>query len=93
MVDIVASSTSRDLTAASLTFTAASGAQLNGTKFTVQLSDIAGAWFGDVTSLSAGGAFEVQIPFTFSGDTSAIGAVSVTLTNSAGTSSPISGVR
>jgi hypothetical protein len=90
-----ASSTPRDLTSANFTFTAASGTQLNGTSFTVSLTSTAAPWFdpGNATAVSNGGAFSLTIPFTFSGDTSAIGSVSVTLTNSVGTSAPQSGGR
>jgi hypothetical protein len=37
-----------------------------------------------------GSTFELTQPFTFSGDGSALGSVTVTLTNSAGTSDPVS---
>lgn len=88
-----ASSTPRDLTSAAFTFTAASGTQLNGTSFTVSLTSTAASWFvatnNDATA--NGGAFSLTFPFTYSGDTSALNTVSVTLTNSVGTSAPVSG--
>jgi hypothetical protein len=89
-------STPRDLTSANLTFTAASGAQLNGGQTTVPLAGAADGWFPDTAAnrgLANGGAFSLTIPFSYSGDTSAIGTVSVTLTNSAGTSTAVSGGR
>jgi hypothetical protein len=93
-VDIVASSVSRDLSGVNLTFSPAQGATLTGTSFSYsgsQMSTPASNWFSSQDGLTAGGAFDLQIPFTFSGNTSAIGSVSVTLTNSAGTSSAVSG--
>ncbi len=97
VVDIVASSTSRDLQGASFTFTPATGATLNGTTFSYSgsgnaLSSQALIWFGATgPGLASGGAFEMQVPFTFQGSTSAIGSVSVTLTNSVGASTAVTG--
>jgi len=96
VVDVLASSTSRDLQGASFTFTPATGATLNGTTFSYSgsgnaLSTQAVTWFGSTAGLTSGGAFEVQVPFTFQGSTSAIGSVSVTLTNSVGTSTAVTG--
>ncbi|MBZ5620376.1 MAG: Ig-like domain-containing protein [Acidobacteriia bacterium] len=91
-----ASSTPRDLSSANLTFTAASGAQLNGTQFTVSLTSAAAAWFPDTAAgrgVANGGSFSVTMSFSYSGDTSALGSVSVTLTNSVGTSTAVSGGR
>src|SRR5207248_11538788 len=88
-----ASSTPRDLTTANVTFTASGGTQLNGTQFTVSLAPAGAQWFdaGNAPGLANGGAFSLTIPFTFTGDTSAIGAVNVTLANSVGTSVAQSG--
>jgi hypothetical protein len=92
-----ASSTPRDLTSASVTFTAASGDQLNGTQFTVSLTTAANTtWFPDTGTnrgVANGGMFSLTMPFTYSGDTTAIGTVLVTLTNSVGTSTGVSGGR
>lgn len=91
-----ANSTPRDLSSASLTFTAAPGTQLNGTQFNVSLTSAATTWFPDTGAnrgVANGGSFSVSIPFNFSGDTSSIGSVSVTLTNSVGTSAAVSGGR
>ena len=91
-LEVVASSTPRDLTGATVNFMAASGATLSGTTFTVPLSDAAKAWFESPAGQAAGGAFDLKIPFPFSGDTKAIGSASVTLTNSIGTSLTVSGM-
>ncbi len=97
LVFLDASSTPRDLNGvgASLTFTAASGTQLNGTSFTVSLTSTAAPWFdpANATAVANGGAFSLTFLFTFSGDTTALGTVSVTLTNSVGPSAAASGGR
>lgn len=96
IVDIVASSSSRDLTGATFAFTPANGDTLNGATFSYSgsgnpLQTQATSWFTTGGGLSTGGSFNLQVPFTFSGDTSAIGSVSVTLTNSVGTSAAVTG--
>jgi hypothetical protein len=85
-VHLVASSTPRDLSGATVTFTPASGAQWNGASFSVPLAGSADAWFSSALGQAAGGAFDLEIPFTFSGDMKAIASVAVTLTNSTGVS-------
>jgi hypothetical protein len=96
-VVVIGASTTRDLTTASLTFSAASGAQLNGATQTVSLTAASAAWFVGTGNASlgkgAGGAFTLTMTFPFSGDASAIGTVSVTLANSVGTSPAVSGGR
>lgn len=104
-VDIVASSTSRDLSGGSFTFMPASGATLSGmTGCTAHAANVtcaitgsdnilatqASSWFAG-SGLASGGAFDLQVPFTFQGSTSAIGSVLVTLTNSVNPSVPVSG--
>lgn len=89
-------SNTRDLVSATLTFNAAAGATLTGTtSFTVPLNSgatpISTPWFTSAQGQAAGGTFDLQIPFTFSGNPSAIGSVSVVLTNSAGASTPATG--
>jgi hypothetical protein len=93
-VVLTAISTPRDLSSANVTFTAASGTQLTGTQtLTVSLTSVAGPWFdpANATAVASGGAFSLTIPFNYSGDTSALGSVSATLTNSVGTSTAVSG--
>jgi len=88
-----ASSTTRDLSSGAFVFTAATGTQMNGCtpSCTVSFASEAAAWFASSAGVSNGGATSLTVPFTFSGDTSVIGSVSVTLTNSVGTSAPVSG--
>jgi hypothetical protein len=85
-------STPRDMTSATFTFTAASGTQFSGgATFTVPLSAAYSAWYQSAASQSFGSMFQLQVPFTLSGSTGVLQSVSVTLTNSIGTSTPVSG--
>lgn len=92
-VELDAYSTTRDLTSIGFSFTAASGTQLTGnTVFNnVSLSQPAAEWFSSNQSLPTGGSFHLTVPFTYSGNTSALGSVSVTLANSSGSSQSASG--
>jgi hypothetical protein len=92
-VELVATSTTRELQTATFSFTPAAGAQLNGTSFTVNVASLLSTWFASASGLNYGGAFSLTIPFTLSGSSSAIGSVTVTLTNSVGTSAAASGVQ
>jgi hypothetical protein len=85
-VTLTAYSTTRDLTNATFTFMPASGDTLNGTSQTVSLSSVAATWFSSSGGLDAGGSFSLSVPFPYSGSTSALGSVSVTVSNSIGTS-------
>jgi len=87
VVELVASSTPRDVQSATFTFSAGSGTQLTGpTTFTVDVSSLLSQWYRSSAGQSYGSLFSLRAPFTHSGDSSAIGSVSVTLTNSVGTS-------
>ena len=93
-VELDAYSTPRDLQSATFNFQASSGTRLSGpTSFSVSLSSIAPAWFASASGLQNGGDFQLVVPFTFSGNTSVFGpnSVTVTLSDSVGTSSPVSG--
>jgi hypothetical protein len=85
-------STTRDMTSATFTFTANTGTQFSGTAtFTVPLTAAYTAWYQSAQSQSFGSMFQLQVPFTLSGSTNVLQSVSVTLTNSIGTSTPVSG--
>jgi hypothetical protein len=86
MVTLTAYSTTRDLTNATFTFQAASGTTLNGTTQSVSLGSAATTWFSSGPGLQAGGSFTLSVPFAYSGSTSALASVSVTVANSVGTS-------
>jgi hypothetical protein len=92
VVELVANSSPRDLQSANFTFNAAGGAQISGTaSFTVDISSALSSWYASSDGQSYGSAFSLQVPFTLSGNPSAIQSVTVTLTNSAGTSAAVTG--
>jgi hypothetical protein len=85
-------STTRDMTSATFTFNANAGTQFSGSAtFTVPLTAPYTAWYQSAPSQSYGSMFQLQIPFTLSGSTNVLQSVTVTLTNSIGTSTPVSG--
>jgi hypothetical protein len=84
-------STTRSLQSATFVFSSASGAKLNNATVTVPFNGADQTWFGSAASHATGGTFLLQVPFGFSGDTAALGSVSVTLTNQVGTSPAVSG--
>ncbi len=93
-VELVATSTTRELKNVVYTFAAAPGDQIAGTTtFTVDVTSLLSQWFSSSSGLTYGGAFTLTIPFSVSGSASAIGSVSVTATNSIGTSAPVSGTQ
>jgi hypothetical protein len=86
-------STTRDITTATFTFTASSGTAFSGTTtFPVSVGSAFSAWYQGAQSQSFGSMFKLQVPFTITGNASVLGSVSVTLTNSVGTSAPVTGV-
>jgi hypothetical protein len=79
-------STPRDLNTMTFSFFAGENARLVGTAtFTVPVNSAPG-WFSSQPGLSGGSLVHVRAPFTVTGDNTAIGGVTVTLTNSAGAS-------
>jgi hypothetical protein len=92
VVELVANSSPRDLQTASFTFNAASGTQISGSAtFSVDVSSALTQWYSSSEGQSYGSAFSLQVPFSLSGNSSAIQSVTVTLTNSAGTSASATG--
>ncbi len=85
-VQLSAYSTTRDLTQAVFTFQAAPGSTLNGATQTVSLNSESGAWFPSGPGQQAGGSFSLSVDFAYTGDPKALAGVSVTLSNSVGTS-------
>jgi len=84
-------STTRSVSSATFQFTPASGASLQGTTVTVPFNGAdQSQWFGTSASLPYGGNFFLSVPFAFSGNTSALGSVTVTLSNAVGTSVAVS---
>jgi hypothetical protein len=82
-------SSTRDMSNASFTFTpAVSGFSIATPQVTIDVSSEFANWYAQAESLQFGSAFLYTQNFDLSSDSSAIGGVSVTLTNSAGTSTP-----
>ena len=90
-VVVTAYSNTREVTQAVVQFTAAAGQTLETTSVTVPLTDAANTWFQAASSDQYGGQFILTLPFTVTGGAAgAIGSVSVTLTNTVGTSNSMS---
>ncbi|MGA8026351.1 MAG: putative Ig domain-containing protein [Bryobacteraceae bacterium] len=93
-VQLTGYSTTREVTTASFSFSAAAGTELVGsTTFSVPVTSEFSQWFGTSASQAIGSMFELTVPFTLSGSASVIQSVSVTLTNSVGTSAAVSGTQ
>jgi hypothetical protein len=84
-------STPRDMNSVSITFTPAQGATINGgAQFTLDVSSLFTNFYQSARSTAGGSTFTgLRIPITLSGDITAIGSVSITMTNTAGQSSPL----
>jgi len=84
-------SVTRDMMTANFSFTAAAGTAFNGTTtFAVPVGPVFTTWFDSTAGQQNGSMFLLTVPFTISGPTSVLGSVSVTLTNSVGTSAAVS---
>jgi len=83
-------SSTRDMTNAVFTFTAASGSTLDTSDLTVDIGSTFSRWCAQNTSIQYGSAFTYTQNFDVSKNASTIGSVSVTLTNSVGTSKAVS---
>ncbi len=94
-LEILAYSPVRNLTNAVVQVNTVAGTRIDGeTRFTVDLTSRFNDWFRDTANLQFGSQFKLRIPFTLAnGDANAIDSVSVTLTNSVGTSSSVTGRR
>jgi hypothetical protein len=91
-VELDGYTTPRDLRSATFTFTAASGARIEGqAAHTVQLATDSATWFNSTDGRNNGSRFHLRVPFTLSGSSGVVASVSVTLENSVGTSSAVSG--
>jgi len=88
-VGLVGFSTTREITQATVTFTPAAGSNLTASTQTINLGSTFSAWYQSAGSNAFGSQFTIAIPFGIAGDVNAIGSVTVTLTNSVGTSQPV----
>jgi len=89
-VRVVGLSSPRDMTQAVFRFSARPGTNLQTTQVTVDLGSVFSTWYQGEQSFAFGSTFEYVQPFTIQGDSNAVASVSVTLTNSSGTSQPAS---
>ena len=87
-VEFTVMSPTLDITSASFTFASATGYSISGANLTVSFPSSAfTSWYNNnPTAYNYGGNFLLTVPFDLSGSFSAIQSVSVTVTNSAGTS-------
>lgn len=91
-VELNGFSNTREVSSVTFTFMPAPGTQLKGnTSFQVPVGPAFASWFNSTDGQAAGSTFGLTVPFTISGDRNVINAVTVTLTNSIGTSTPETG--
>ncbi len=83
-------STPRSLTQATFRFTPRPGSTVPTGVLNVDVGAPFTTWYQSMESQPFGSQFRLRVPFTVQGDINAIGSVSVTLTNAAGTSEAVS---
>jgi hypothetical protein len=88
--NIIGYSNPRDLAQAVFTFTGANGVAVDTPTVTIPATAIFSAWFTNVTSQPYGSIFLYSQDFNLTNSASSIGSVTVTLTNSVGTSTSLS---
>jgi hypothetical protein len=86
---IVGFSNIRNLSQGTFRFAGRAGTNLQTSSLTVDLSGSFAAWFQSAASAQFGSQFRLVLPFNVQGDINAIGSVSVTLTNTEGTSEQV----
>jgi hypothetical protein len=84
-VQVTGYATSREITQAVFTFTAASGQSLATSSFTVPLDSIFTPYYQNAANAAYGSQFVYSQPFTIQGDANSVIPQNVTLTNRAGT--------
>jgi hypothetical protein len=83
---VIGYATTRDMTSAAIVFTPAAGVTLASTTASVSLSPLFTTWYQNAASAQYGSQFSLTIPFTVQNSTAPITSLSVTLTNSQGSS-------
>jgi hypothetical protein len=83
---VVGYSTPRSLSQAVFRFSPRAGSNVQNGDVTVNVTSQFTTWYESAESRQFGSQFRLRIPFTVQGDVNAIGSVSVTLTNAAGSS-------
>jgi hypothetical protein len=89
-IRLTAYSTPRQVTQAVVQLTPTPGSNLQTTQLNIPLTDLAAAWYKSSASTAFGSQFALVLPFTIQGD-AGIDSVSVSLVNSQGSSSAVSG--
>jgi hypothetical protein len=89
-VVVVGYSTPRSLSQAAFRFSPRAGSNVQSGDVTLNVTSQFTTWYQSADSQQFGSQFRMRIPFTVQGDINALGSVSVTLTNAAGTSEPTS---
>jgi hypothetical protein len=93
VVTVTGYSNTRDMTTGNFQFLAAPGSTLTAAPIAVNLASTFSAWYQSSASLNFGSQFTFSVPISFTGSINAIGSVSVTLVNSAGTSAAVTATR
>ena len=88
-VTVVGYSSSRDMSTAAFDFTPASGSSISNPEISLDVSTEFGTWYSSAASIDFGSEFTYQQIFNLNNNASTIGGVSVTLTNSVGTSNVV----
>jgi hypothetical protein len=86
---IMGYSDTRDLSQATFHFTGASGASINTPDITIPATTLFTTWYSGETSQQYGSSFLYTQEFNLTGDPSTIASITVTLTNSVGTSTSL----
>jgi hypothetical protein len=93
VVSVTGYSNTRDMTSGNFQFIAAAGSTLTAAPVVVNLAATFSTWYQSSASLNFGTQFTFSVPISFTGNINAIGSVSVTLVNSAGTSAAVTATR
>jgi IPT/TIG domain len=93
VISVTGYSNTRDMTTGNFQFIAATNSTLTAAPVAVNLASTFSAWYQSSASLNFGTQFTFSVPISFTGSINAIGSVSVTLVNSAGTSAAVTATR
>ncbi len=83
-------STTREMKTATFHFIAAPGANLQANDLTADVASLFTQWYQNSASFVTGSQFSLTLPFAVNGNLADVGSITVTLTNSSGTSVPAS---
>jgi virginiamycin B lyase len=90
-VSVIGYSTSRQVTSATFQFNAASGTTIQTGTLTIATTTLFSQYYQSSASAPFGSQFNLVQPFTVQGNTQGVLSVTVTLMNSIGTSTPVTG--